>query len=104
MQKRRYEIHLPLTYNDGRPISSEAFEETREELIARFGGVTIAPHSVRGVWVHAGTRYEDELIRLIVDVEDTAENRQFFVEWKPTLLRRFSQIEIYITSMLIEVI
>jgi hypothetical protein len=44
------------------------------------------------------------LFRDIVDVEDTAENRQFFVDWKPTSLRRFAQVEIYISSFLIDVI
>ena len=40
MQKRRYEILLPLKHNDGRPVSGEVFEQTREDLIAQFGGVT----------------------------------------------------------------
>jgi hypothetical protein len=104
MLKRRYEILLPLTFNDGRPIPGEAFEQTREELIARFGGVTLLPGSARGVWIHAGTRYEDETVRLIVDVEDGPEARQFFVEYKPTLLGRFEQLELYIVSYQIDVI
>jgi len=104
MQKRRYEILLPLMFNDGRTVPGEAFEQTREELVLQFGGATLSPGSFRGTWVHAGVRYEDELLRLTVDVEDTPENRQFFVDWKPTLVARFEQIEIYITSFVIEVI
>ena len=49
-------------------------------------------------------RYEDSLLRITVDVEDIPECRQFFVDWKPALLHRFRQIEIYITSSLIDVI
>jgi hypothetical protein len=89
MQKRRYEIHLPLKYNDGRPISGEAFEQTREELVAHFGGLSLLPESVRGIWINEGTRYEDDLLRFVVDIEDTPENRQFFTAWKPLLLERF---------------
>jgi hypothetical protein len=31
-------------------------------------------------------------------VEDTAENEEFFIRYKSTLLERFEQIEIYIAS------
>jgi hypothetical protein len=104
MLKRRYEILLPLTFNDGRPIPGEALEQTREELIDGFGGVTLVPGSAQGVWLHAGTRYEDETVLFIVDVADVPENRDFFVRFKPILLRRFEQIEIYIAAFQIDVI
>jgi hypothetical protein len=104
MLRRRYEILLPLTFNDGRPIPGDAFEQTREELVAQFSGVTLLPGSNRGIWVHEGVRYEDESIRLIVDVDDIPEIRAFFTAYKPTLLKRFEQLEIYIVSFLIDVI
>ncbi len=104
MRKRRYEILFPRKYNDGRPVSGELFEQAREELVGRFGGVTMEPQTVRGVWDHQGARYEDELVRYVVDVEDTPENQQFFVGWKLVLLQRFQQIEIYITSYLVDVL
>jgi hypothetical protein len=47
------------------------------------------PATVRGVWVHEGQRYEEEFIRLFVDVPDTRANRQFFIRLKATLLKRF---------------
>lgn len=94
MRKRRYEILLPLKHNDGRPVSGELLEQTREDLVARFGALTFLPQAIVGSWTHESSRYEDELVRLIVDVEDTPENQQFFAEYKPTLLQRFEQIEI----------
>jgi hypothetical protein len=102
MQRRRYEILLPLKFNDGRPVPGEALNQSREEILARFEGLTVHPHSLRGVWQHEGQRYEDELVCLTVDVEDTAENRLFFTSLKATLLERFKQIEIYIVSHVIE--
>src|SRR5947209_7411750 len=33
MRKKRYEMHLPVKYNDGRPVSNDLFEQTREQLI-----------------------------------------------------------------------
>jgi hypothetical protein len=104
MLRRRYEILLPLQYNDGSPVPDADLNQTREELLAQFNGVSILPGSIAGVWIHEGTRYEDSLVRITVDVEDTPENRQFFVTWKPTLLQRFRQLEIYITSFVIDVI
>lgn len=104
MLRRRYEILLPLQYNDGNPVPVGDLNQTREELLARFGAISVQPGTISGVWIHEGMRYEDSLVRITVDVEDSPENRQFVVDWKPLLLQRFRQIEIYITSSLIEVI
>jgi hypothetical protein len=95
---------LPVRHNDGRPVSGELLEQTREDLIAQFGAVTIAPHTVLGVWVHEGSRFEDELRRVIVDVEDTPENQQFFAGFKAVLLERFEQLEIYIASFPVDIV
>jgi hypothetical protein len=78
MRKRRYEMLLPLTHNDGRPVDPEKHEKTREELATRFGALSSLPATGRGVWVHEGQCYEEEFIRLFVDVPDTRANRQFF--------------------------
>jgi hypothetical protein len=102
MLRRRYEILLPLRFNDGREVPDELFNETREDLLARFEGVSWVPQPIQGLWHHEGVRYQDATVRIVVDVEDTAENRQFFIEWKPALLSRFDQLEIYIVSYPIE--
>ena len=34
-------MHLPLRYNDGRPMEEEKIYQTREELIARFDAVRL---------------------------------------------------------------
>ena len=104
MRKKRYETLLPLKFNDGQPVPEDLFEQTREELVAQFGAICVQPNVVRGIWVHEGTRYEDELLRFVVDVEDTRENEQFFINFKATLLERFEQIEIYIASYLVDIL
>ena len=95
---------MPLTLNDGSPIDPAKHLQTRDEIAARFGGCSLFPGTVRGVWFHEGTRYEDESLRLTVDAEDTPDNLQFFVELKPVLRDRFQQIEIYIVSFPIEIV
>ena len=80
MSRRRYEILLPTRYNDTTPVEPEKFFETQEELVARFGGLTTSPELLRGVWIQSGQRFEDQHIRLPIDVEGSAENRAFFEE------------------------
>jgi hypothetical protein len=95
---------LPLRYNDGRPVEAEKIYQTREELVARFDAVALQPGVVQGIWVHEGIRYEDDLRRVVVDVEDTAENRQFFLTYKAVLCERFQQLAIYISSIIVEIL
>lgn len=104
MPKRRDEILLPLRHNDGREVRADLFDETRRELVAQFGAISFYPHSLLGIWTHEASRFEDELVRLVADVDDTAENRQFFAVFKRVLLERFEQIEIYLVSYPIDVI
>ncbi|MCS3920978.1 hypothetical protein Q2T83_11305 [Fervidibacter sacchari] len=54
--------------------------------------------------MHEETVYEDELIRLVLDVEDTPENRNWFLRWKETLKERFRQLEIWMVAIPIEVL
>jgi hypothetical protein len=102
--KRCYEILLPRTHNDGRPVNPEMLLQAWDELAARFGAVSYHPQAIRGVWFHEGRRYEDELVRLSLDVEDTSDNRAFFATYKLNLQERFEQIVIYIRSYLVEII
>ena len=104
MSRRRYEILLPIKYNDGAPIEADRFFETQEELIATFGALTTSPELLRGVWLQEGQRFEDEHLRLVVDVETTPETRGWFREFKETLKLRFRQFDIWIVSYDIEVV
>jgi hypothetical protein len=103
MSRRRYEILLPIRYNDGTPVEPEKFFQTQEELIATFGALTTSPELLRGVWMHEGHRFEDESLRLVVDVQATLESRVFFHGFKERLKTRFRQIDIWIVSYEIEV-
>jgi hypothetical protein len=104
MQKKRYEMLLPLKYNDGRSVEDEKLYQTREELIARFDAVSFLPGVVQGTWTHEGLRYEDDLRRVVVDVDDTPEVRQFFLDYKPILCERFQQVEIYMACYPVEIL
>jgi len=58
---KKYEIYLPLKYNDGRQIEAEKIKQIREELIAVFGALTVssqfAPY--QGSWKYGGVDFID---------------------------------------------
>jgi len=101
--QRRFDILLPQRFNDGQPVPDDLFAETLLELREQFGAVPSETQIIRGVWQHAGQTYRDELIRFFVDVTDTPENHQFFHTYKEKLMTRFQQIDIRVTTYLIEV-
>lgn len=100
---KRFEILLPLNYNDGAEIEPAKFDETAEELSERFGGITQDTIRIAGTWKYGGTRYRDNLLRIRIDTDDrTAED--FFAAYKDLLKARFRQIDIWITAHEIEII
>jgi hypothetical protein len=101
---RRYEILIPLRFNDGQPVPEILIAETLLELRQRFGAISSETQVIRGQWEAAGQVYRDEHFRAFVDVEDSAENRQFFLEFKRRLKQRFQQIDIWMTSHPVDVL
>jgi hypothetical protein len=101
---RRYEILVPLLYNDGSPIPERLLAETFAELRERFGAASWETQTVHGVWEHEGAIYRDNLTRFFVDVPDLPEHRAFFKDFKERLKQRFKQLDVWITSHPVDVI
>jgi len=101
---RRFEILLPLQFNNDQPVPSELVADTLLELRSRFGAVSVETQTIRGTWQHEGQTYRDDRVRLFVDGPDTPESREFFVEFKERLKARFQQIDIWMTTYPIEVL
>lgn len=100
----RFEILLPLFYNDGRPIEAEKFLATDDDLIAAFGATSTDQVTVRGRWKYQSTVYSDQLIRVRVDVADAPENQETMRALKETLKTRFDQLDIWITAHRMDII
>lgn len=98
MSFRRYEIILPTRYNDGAPVERSLYLLTNRELAGQFSAVSFLPEALRGIGHHQGQTYEEENVRVFVDVEDAAENAAFFARYKQALKERFRQIDIWIVS------
>ncbi len=101
---RRYEILLPLRFNDGQSVPDALISDTLMELENRFGAVSWETQIIRGRWRHEEEVYSDDLMRVIIDVEDLVEHREFFRDFKKRLKIRFRQVEIYMTTHSIDVI
>jgi hypothetical protein len=104
MTYRRYEVLLPLRFNDGSPVPSALIADTVRELKDRFGAASAETQTIRGLWENAGGTDTDDLRRVFIDVPDTAGNRDFFVAWKRQLAGRFQQDEVWMTTHPVEVV
>lgn len=101
---RRYEILVPLLFNDGTSVSEDLLAQTFSELRKKFGAASWDTQIVRGSWEYQGISYRDNLTRFFVDVPDLPEHRKFFEQFKQTLKQRFKQIDVWITSHVVDVI
>lgn len=101
---RRYEILLPLRFNNGSPVPDELIAETVLELRKRFGAVSCETQTIRGMWQHQDQVFRDDLMRTFVDVADTPENRAFFTQFKARIRESFQQVDIWMTTYPIEII
>ena len=59
---------------------------------------------IHGRWHDEGQVFEDDSMRIVVDVDDLPENREFFHQFKERLKARFRQIDIWITTHTIDVV
>lgn len=100
----RFELLLPLQFNDGHPVPQALLALTAKEIQRRFSGVSWEPQIIEGIWQQSGVEYRDRLNRLFVDAEDTPENRAFFVDLKASLKERFHQLDIWLTVHPIEIL
>ena len=103
MSFRRYEILLPIRYNDGSEVEPRQFWETAKELVEHFGALSYLREPIHGIWTHQGRSFEDDAVRLYVDVEDTPENAAFFASYKAKLKQRFRQIDLWLVSFEIQI-
>jgi hypothetical protein len=101
---RRYEILLPLKFNDGQPVPRETTVAALLELEERFGAVSSETQIIHGIWRHQGERFRDDLIRIWVDAPDLPEHRRFMAAFKERLKSDFKQLDIWVTTYPIDVV
>ena len=97
---RRYDIYVPLTYNDGRPIPEGQLDEVEQRLLTQFGGVTSQHRDfpLRGIWQGETQLYFDQIILMTVLDFRRRGSTRFIAELKTYLLHLFRQLQILITE------
>ena len=100
---RRYEVLLPLQFNDGRDVPTEWLAESVLEIVDHFGAASYETQKVEGHWRQGGVLYRDTLVRIVVDVPDSAQSRQWMKQFKNRCKTRFEQLELWMVSYRVEV-
>ncbi|MEO8098018.1 MAG: hypothetical protein ABI811_09985 [Acidobacteriota bacterium] len=100
---RRYEVLLPLHFNDGREVPGAWLAEAVFEISDHFGAASYETQKIEGHWRNEGVLYRDTLGRLVVDVPDSQENRAWMREFKERWKLRLEQLEPWMVSYQIEV-
>ena len=100
---RRFQVLLPLRFNDGRDVPGEWIAEAVLEIVYHFGAASYETQKVEGHWRHSGILYRDDLVRIVVDVPDSARNRQWMKQFKDDWKVRLEQLELWMVSYRIEV-
>jgi hypothetical protein len=98
----RYEVLLPLQFNDGRAVPSDWLAEAVLEVADHFGAASYETQKVEGHWRHGGVLYRDDLVRIVIDVPDLAKNRRWMKQFKKHWKARLEQLELWVISYGIE--
>jgi hypothetical protein len=100
---RRYEVLLPVRFNDGQDIPDELLGEAVNEIIAQFRAASFRKDAVEGQWEHQNKVYRDALACVVVDMPDTLKNRRGMKAFKARWKKRLDQLEIWMVSYRIEI-
>ncbi len=100
---RRFEILLPLQFNDGREVSSELLAEAVLEIVEQFGAASYETQKVEGHWRHQGILYRDNLVKIVIDAEDEEPNRAWMREYKSRWKQKLEQLDLWLVSYAIDV-
>ena len=100
---RRFEVLLPLQFNDGREVPAEWLAEAVLEIVDHFGAASYETQKVEGHWRHGGVLYRDDLVRIIVDIPDSTKNRQWMKRFKSRWQARLEQLDLWMVSYRVEV-
>ena len=74
---RRFEIMLPLQFNDGREIPPDWLAEAVLEILEKFDAASCETQKVEGHWRHQGILYRDNLVKIVIDAADEEANREW---------------------------
>jgi len=92
-----------LQFNDGREVPPEWLADAVLEVVDQFGAASYETQKVEGHWRHGGITYRDNLVRLVVDIPDSDENRNWMKEFKARWKTKVEQVELWMVSYRIDI-
>lgn len=93
------QVLLPLNRNDGTRQPPALFTEVRDELVARFGGLTAyARAPALGLWNGEGERTERDDV-VIVEVMSERIDHAWWAGFRQRLERRFEQESVVVRAL-----
>src|SRR4051794_30584118 len=93
---RRFEILLPLQFNNGDAVPDEWIAEAVFEIVDHFGAVSYETQRVEGHWRSSNILYRDALVRVVIDTPDSPTNRQWIRQYKQRWKLRLQQLELWV--------
>ncbi len=100
---RRFEILLPLQFNDGREVPPDWLAEAVLEIVEKFDAASYETQKVEGHWRHQGILYRDNLVKIVIDTQDEEANREWMREYKARWKEKLEQLELWLVSYTIDV-
>jgi len=100
---RRFEILLPLQFNDGREVPPEWLAEAVLEIVENFGAASYETQKVEGHWRHQGILYRDNLVKIVIDAADEETSREWMRNYKARWKQKLEQLELWLVSYTIDV-
>ena len=100
---RRFEILLPLQFNDRREIPGEWLAEAILEIVGNFGAASYETQKVEGHWRYQGVLYRDNLVKIVIDAPDEEEPRRWMRDYKTRWKQKLEQLDLWLISYIIDI-
>lgn len=100
---RRFEVLLPLQFNDGSDVPAELLAEAVLEIVDHFGAASYETQKVEGHWRHGGVIVRDNLVKIVIDTPDSQSNRRWMKQYKDRWRSKLEQTELWMVTYAVEV-
>ncbi len=100
---RRFEVLLPLQFNNGSDVPDELLAEAVLQIVDYFGAASYETQKVEGHWRHGEVLVRDNLVKIVVDAPDLISNRRWMRSYKEQWRLRLDQVELWMISYAVEV-
>jgi hypothetical protein len=84
-------------------VPSEWLADAVLEVVDHFGAASYETQKVEGHWRSAGVIYRDNLVKIVVDVPDSAANRRWMSAYKLKWKAQLRQLDLWVVSFRIEI-